>query len=57
MASFVLVRGGGHGGWCYKRVARLLHSEARVVDRVGLMMFPDSKAIDYLGVANPTDLA
>ena len=24
MASFVLVQGGGHGGWCYARVAKLL---------------------------------
>jgi pimeloyl-ACP methyl ester carboxylesterase len=24
MATYVLVPGGGHGGWCYKRVARLL---------------------------------
>lgn len=24
MACFVLVHGGGHGGWCYKKVARLL---------------------------------
>ena len=24
MATYVLVHGGGHGGWCYQRVARLL---------------------------------
>jgi pimeloyl-ACP methyl ester carboxylesterase len=24
MASFVLVHGGGHGGWCYRKVARRL---------------------------------
>jgi len=24
MATYVLVHGGGHGGWCYERVARLL---------------------------------
>lgn len=24
MATFVLVHGGGHGGWCYQRVCRLL---------------------------------
>ena len=24
MATFVLVHGGGHGGWCYEKVARLL---------------------------------
>jgi pimeloyl-ACP methyl ester carboxylesterase len=26
MASFVLVHGGAHGGWCYERVARILRS-------------------------------
>lgn len=27
MASYVLVHGGGHGGWCYQPVARLLRAE------------------------------
>lgn len=26
MATYVLVHGGGHGGWCYQRVARLLRN-------------------------------
>ncbi len=26
MATFVLVHGGGHGGWCYQRVARMLQA-------------------------------
>lgn len=26
MATYVLVHGGGHGGWCYQSVARLLRS-------------------------------
>ena len=26
MASYVLVHGGGHGGWCYQKVARLLRA-------------------------------
>lgn len=26
MATFVLVHGGGHGGWCYRPVARLLRA-------------------------------
>lgn len=26
MASYVLVHGGGHSGWCYQRVARILCS-------------------------------
>ncbi len=26
MANYVLVHGGGHGGWCYQRVARILRA-------------------------------
>jgi pimeloyl-ACP methyl ester carboxylesterase len=31
MATYVLVHGGGHGGWCYQRVARLLDAEGHTV--------------------------
>jgi len=31
MATFVLVHGGGHGGWCYQRVAKLLRKEGHDV--------------------------
>ena len=31
MATFVLVHGGGHGGWCYQRVARLLRAAGHEV--------------------------
>jgi pimeloyl-ACP methyl ester carboxylesterase len=31
MATYVLVHGGGHGGWCYQRVARLLRSSGHEV--------------------------
>jgi pimeloyl-ACP methyl ester carboxylesterase len=31
MATYVLVHGGGHGGWCYQRVARLLRAEGHEV--------------------------
>ena len=31
MATYVLVHGGGHGGWCYQRVARLLRSPGHEV--------------------------
>jgi pimeloyl-ACP methyl ester carboxylesterase len=31
MAIYVLVHGGGHGGWCYQRVARLLRAEGHEV--------------------------
>ena len=31
MATFVLVHGGGHGGWCYQRLARLLREAGHEV--------------------------
>ena len=31
MATFVLVHGGGHGGWCYQPVARLLRAKGHDV--------------------------
>ena len=31
MATYVLVHGGGHGGWCYQRVAPLLRSAGHEV--------------------------
>ncbi len=31
MATYVLVHGGGHGGWCYQRVARLLRDAGHEV--------------------------
>jgi pimeloyl-ACP methyl ester carboxylesterase len=31
MATYVLVHGGGHGGWCYQRVARVLRSAGHEV--------------------------
>ena len=31
MATYVLVHGGGHGGWCYQRVARLLQAQGHQV--------------------------
>lgn len=31
MATYVLVHGGGHGGWCFQSVARLLRAEGHVV--------------------------
>ncbi len=31
MATYVLVHGGGHGGWCYQRVARLLRAPGHEV--------------------------
>lgn len=31
MATFMLVHGGHHGGWCYKKVARLLQGRGHIV--------------------------
>jgi pimeloyl-ACP methyl ester carboxylesterase len=31
LATYVLVHGGGHGGWCYDKVARLLRKEGHDV--------------------------
>jgi pimeloyl-ACP methyl ester carboxylesterase len=31
MATYVLVHGGGHGGWCYQRIARMLRSAGHEV--------------------------
>ena len=31
MATFVLVHGGGHGGWCYRDVAAILRSSGHAV--------------------------
>jgi pimeloyl-ACP methyl ester carboxylesterase len=31
MATFVLVHGGGHGGWCYAKVKRLLEADGHEV--------------------------
>ncbi|WP_327297345.1 MULTISPECIES: alpha/beta hydrolase [unclassified Streptomyces] len=31
MATYVLIHGAGHGGWCYQKVARLLEAEGHTV--------------------------
>ena len=31
MATYVLVHGGGHGGWCYQPVARILQADGHTV--------------------------
>ena len=31
MATFILVHGGGHGGWCYNKVSPLLRAEGHLV--------------------------
>ena len=29
MATYVLVHGGGHGGWCYQSLARIMRSQGQ----------------------------
>src|SRR5919109_3230569 len=41
MATFVLVHGGGHGGWCWQPVARLLGSRGHEVYAPTLTGFGD----------------
>lgn len=36
MATYVLVHGGGHGGWCYQPVARLLRAKGHEVHTLSL---------------------
>ena len=43
MATFVLVHGGGHGGWCYTRVARLLREAGHLVYAPSLTGLADRK--------------
>lgn len=73
MATYVLVHGGGHGGWCYQRVARILRSAGHDVytptlsglgershlmgPDVELVLLPALDAGLLYGVTDPTDLA
>jgi pimeloyl-ACP methyl ester carboxylesterase len=43
MATFVLVHGGSHGGWCYRRVARLLREAGHLVYSPSLTGLADRK--------------
>ena len=51
MATYVLVHGGGHGGWCYQRVARRLQADGHEVlhadaDRPGRAVPPARRSVD-----------
>jgi pimeloyl-ACP methyl ester carboxylesterase len=43
MATFVLIHGGGHGGWCYSRVAERLRRAGHVVYAPSLTGLADRK--------------
>lgn len=59
MATFVLVHGGGHGGWCYQRVARLLRRAGHEVAAPTLTGLGERSHIlgklVYLDAANPAN--
>ena len=50
MATFVLVHGGGHGGWCYARVAKLLREAGHHVLAPSLTGMGDRKHLLHPGV-------
>jgi pimeloyl-ACP methyl ester carboxylesterase len=53
MATFVLVHGGGHGGWCYWKVSALLRAAGHLVHAPSLSGCGDRAH----GVSPATDLA
>jgi pimeloyl-ACP methyl ester carboxylesterase len=56
MATFILVHGGGHGGWCYMRVARLLREAGHHVLAPSLTGMGDRKHLLHPGVDLDTQI-
>jgi pimeloyl-ACP methyl ester carboxylesterase len=50
MAVFVLVHGGGHGGWCYQQVARLLQQQGHIVYAPSLTGLADRAHLLHPGI-------
>lgn len=50
MATYVLVHGGGHGGWCYQPVARLLRSHGHEVHSPSLTGLGEREHLFRCGV-------
>lgn len=48
MRTYVLVHGGGHGGWCYQPVARIMRSKGHDL----MITEPDAVAELLLRVAS-----
>ena len=46
MGTFVLVHGGGHGGWCWQRAARLLRADGHEVYTPTLTGFGERSHLD-----------
>jgi pimeloyl-ACP methyl ester carboxylesterase len=50
MATFVLVHGGGHGGWCYQRVARRLRAEGHDVHTPSMTGLAERSHLLHTGI-------
>ena len=50
MATFVLVHGGHHGGWCYRKVVRLLQGKGHVVYAPSLTGLGEREHLLYPGI-------
>jgi pimeloyl-ACP methyl ester carboxylesterase len=56
MATFVLVHGGGHGGWCYNKLSPLLRAEGHLVFSPSLTGCGDRKHLVTPGVGLDTHI-
>lgn len=60
MATYVLIHGGGHGGWCYSKVARQLRSSGHEVHAPSLSGLADRSHQLHAGIdldTHVTDVA
>ena len=56
MATFVLVCGGGHGGWSFRKVARLLRQSGHEVYAPTLSGLADRSRLRSLNIALDTHI-
>ncbi|TCN52730.1 pimeloyl-ACP methyl ester carboxylesterase [Rhodococcus sp. SMB37] len=56
MATFVLVHGGGHGGWCYRKVAKILREEGHEVYAPTLSGLAERSHLSRTGIGLATHL-
>jgi pimeloyl-ACP methyl ester carboxylesterase len=57
MATFVLVHGGGHGSWCYQKVARLLRATGHEVHAPTLTGLGERSHLLWPGIDLDTHIA
>jgi pimeloyl-ACP methyl ester carboxylesterase len=57
MATFILVHGGGHGGWCYNKLSPLLRAEGHLVYSPSLSGCGDRKHNASLAIDLDTHIA